>query len=121
MSTRLAIKQANKSAFKQRLGAVLHKGSTILGTGYNATNRHTSHWTQSWEGSIHAEEAALLQAVKQHGLSKLRNSTITVVRLSKSGKLALARPCEHCQALLSKFQIKKVCYSTEDGMELMDL
>lgn len=120
MSTRIAIRQANKSTFKQRLGATLTKGKRILGVGYNETNRNTKHWTQYWEGSIHAEEAALLQAIKEHGLSELRNSTLHVVRLSKSGHLAMAKPCLHCQELLRRFQIKKVLYSTENGMEQLE-
>ncbi len=121
MSTRLAIKQAKRSSFKQQLGATLSKGKRILGVGFNETNRNTKHWTQYWEGSIHAEEAAILQAVKKHGISELRNSTLHVVRLSKSGNLAMAKPCSHCQELLRRFQIKKVLYSTEDGMEILGL
>jgi deoxycytidylate deaminase len=116
MSLRLAIKAANKSRFKQRLGATITKGKRILGVGHNEINRNTKHWTQYWEGSIHAEEAAILQAVKQHGILELRGSVLHVVRLSKSSELVLAKPCKHCQALLQRFQIKKVLYSTKDGM-----
>jgi deoxycytidylate deaminase len=121
VSTRIAVKQANKSLFKQRLGATITKGKRILGVGHNEVNRNTKHWAQYWEGSIHAEEAALLQAVKQHGVLELRNSTLHVVRLSKSGHLAMAKPCHHCQELLLRFQIKKVLYSTKDGMAVLVL
>lgn len=121
MSTRLAVKQALLSSFRQRLGATLTKGKRILGVGYNEVNRGSRHWTQSWSGSLHAEEAAILSAIKQHGISELRNSTLHVVRLSKSGHLAMAKPCTHCQELLRRFQIKKILYSTENGMEQLVL
>ncbi len=121
MSTRLAIKEANKSCFKERLGAVISKGKRILGRGFNEINRHQKHWTASWEGSLHAEEAALLQAVKKHGVAQLHGATIHVVRLSKSDQLALAKPCKHCETLLRNFGIKEVYYSTSDGMEQLVL
>jgi deoxycytidylate deaminase len=121
MSTRLAIREANKSVFKQRLGAVITHGKRIIGKGYNETNRYTSHWTQHWQGSLHAEEAAILQAVKKHGISELNGSTIHVVRLDKSNDMAMAKPCPHCQKLLRRFQVKKVLYSTKNGMEVMEL
>jgi deoxycytidylate deaminase len=121
MSARIAIKQAKRSSFKQQLGATLSKGKRILGVGYNETNRNTKHWTQYWEGSIHAEEAAILQAIKEHGISELRNSTLHVVRIAKSGQLAMAKPCAHCEELLRRFQVKKVLYSTTHGMEQLDL
>ncbi len=118
---RLATKHANKSTFKYKIGSVIIRGNAILGVGHNEVNRYTSKWKQVWPGSLHAEESAILDALKKHSHDKLIGSTIYVSRVDQSGKLALARPCEHCQTVLRAFQIKTCLYTTPTGVERLEL
>ena len=119
MSIRIASKQANRSTFKYKIGAALVKGSSILGVGHNEINRYTKQWRQHWPGSLHAEESAILMALKKSGHAALIGSTLFVSRVTPSGELALAKPCRHCQAVLKAFQIKDVHYTTPTGVQVM--
>ncbi len=120
MSIRIASKQANKSTYRHRIGAVIVKGSVILGVGHNEVNRYNGRWRSKWPGSLHAEESAILNALKKSGLHSIIGSTLYVSRVSKSGELALAKPCEHCQAILKAFHVKEVHYTTPTGVEIME-
>lgn len=42
----LATKLASKSRFNYRIGAVIIKGGSILGVGYNSVNRYNNKWKQ---------------------------------------------------------------------------
>ena len=94
--------------------------------------------------SIHAEQNAIAQILKEHGhydllhllsvkanfekisqrlrnkLKKIRrifkNITIIVYRETADGNLACAKPCSVCKEIMLNFGIKKVIYSTPDGM-----
>jgi cytidine deaminase len=118
---RLATKQAKKSSFKYKIGAVILRGNSILGVGHNAINRYTSKWPQSWPGSLHAEEAAILDALNKHNPDKLIGSTIYVSRVDQSNQLALAMPCNHCRKILRAFHIKTCLYTTSTGLETLEL
>jgi deoxycytidylate deaminase len=39
-----------------------------------------------------------------------------VVRIGKDGNLKNSRPCNHCLETMIKYKIKKITYSTEDGI-----
>ncbi len=118
---RIATKHANKSSFKQRIGAAIVSKGSVIGVGHNEVNRYTSKWKQVWPGSLHAEESAVLDALKKHTHDKLIGSTIYVSRLNSAGELALSKPCSHCQAILKAFQIKEVYYTTPNGVEILEI
>lgn len=94
--------------------------------------------------SIHAEQKAIAKILKEHGhydllpllsittnfdkisqrmnnkLKKVRrifkNITIVVYRELANGSLACAKPCTICKNIMLNFGVKKVIYSTPDGM-----
>lgn len=39
------------------------------------------------------------------------------IRISKGGRILIAKPCKHCQELLLHYGIDKVIYSTEFGFK----
>lgn len=111
-----ALQQAEKSTYKHRLGACISIGRKVLGVGYNKVNRHQSKVkTDSWNGSLHAEIAAVLDALRNHPVERLRGSTVTVVRIGKSGELRLAMPCKNCYNSLRNLGIKEVRFSNDVG------
>lgn len=113
----LAIRQAESSSFERApMGAVLTKGNKILGSGQNKTNRHQSKIrTTSWPGSLHAEVACVLDALRKHPADKLKGATMTVVRLGKKNKLRLAKPCDSCYNVIRNLGIKEVRFSNDIG------
>jgi deoxycytidylate deaminase len=112
----LAIKQAKKANFKQRVGAVISKGNNILGLGYNQTNRYQSKVKSThYPGSMHAEIAAIVDVMRRNSPSVLKGSTITIVRLFKDDTPGLAYPCEDCYPVIKNSGIKKIRFSNNDG------
>lgn len=66
------------------------------------------------EPLIHAE-ARLVQKLDV-------GSTVWVARLNRSGDLALAKPCIHCEKALKHRGVKRVIYSTgPNSFQVMDL
>lgn len=112
----LSLKQAHKSSYKHRLGACITLGRKVLGVGYNKVNRYQSRVkTTSWDGSLHAEIAAVLDALRNHPVERLRGATVTVVRIGKSGELRLVMPCRSCYNSLRNLGIKEVRFSNDSG------
>ena len=71
-----------------------------------------------------AEKAGRPEAIYTHAeiscLDKLKHgdyslAKIYVYRETKSGELALARPCEICTMALKHYGIKSVFYTTKEG------
>lgn len=42
---------------------------------------------------------------------------IVVIRYDASGALALAKPCDMCMTMLKHYNVRKVIYSTSEGMK----
>lgn len=45
---------------------------------------------------------------------------ILVVRILKNGDLAMAKPCPDCERALRAYRVKKIFYTTENGIEQLD-
>lgn len=106
----LARKLSYKSDYNaHRLGAVIARGNEIVGVGFN--KRKTHPLSQTRFNNIHAELSAILNS----GEENLAGCSIYVYRETKTGQLAMARPCEHCMQLLKQVNISKVFYTTEMG------
>jgi deoxycytidylate deaminase len=112
MSIRIANKQADRSTYIYRLGAVITKGQRVLSTGYNQLAYCPLN---KFKVSKHAEMDAILKLMrKPNGLSSLAGSTLYVSRLTKRGT-GLARPCSKCWDLMLAVGISKVIYTTSTG------
>lgn len=109
---KLAIEQAEKSEHNYRVGAVIFKGKKIVGYGYNQV-RSCSRIPERYRkhrNSVHAEQIAILNSKRD-----ISGHDILVIRISRKGKLLLARPCEYCMASIDHVGIKNIYYSNELG------
>lgn len=107
---RLAIKQATLATHeKWRVGAVLVRGGSLISTGFNRYRNHPMYVGADGV-SYHAEEVALMRAGDPRG------STIYVARITKSGLLGMAKPCEACQQLLLDNGVRSVVFTTPAGV-----
>lgn len=115
---KLALEEAYASAYyPYRIGAVVFRGRRILGSGHNAIRASSLHPKyQRWPESLHAEQAALL------GLDwgKLKGASVCVVRINMNGNLSMAYPCEMCLTMLRYVGIRKLYYSSRDGVLKMN-
>lgn len=111
MSIRLAVKAANLSKHKQKIGAVVSKGQRVLSTACNAVRYKQGEFSKKWINSLHAEQAALLQL----SFKQLKGARLTVVRIKKDGSLGNSCPCSFCRELILRSGIKEVVYINENG------
>lgn len=108
----LAKKLSYKSDYEShRLGAVITRGSDIVGIGFNKKKTHPLSTTRF--NNIHAELSAIINS----GIEDLSGCSIYVYRETKQKQIALARPCEHCVKMLKQVGISKVFYTTDNGYQ----
>lgn len=114
---RLALKQAQSSKFNRaRVGAVIVKGGRVLGSGSNRIG-FTKYIHRSYPESVHAEQQALLSSIRQRKLHDLEGATIFVSRINRCGMPKYSRPCPDCHTLLTNAGLKKVVYTTNEGLD----
>ena len=71
----IAFKQAIKSTHQYKHGAVIFRQGKVISKGYNETHRGVSQYKGYWEGSCHAEIAALIRAKGTAAGARDRKST----------------------------------------------
>ncbi|MGH3799996.1 MAG: hypothetical protein ACRDTD_07685 [Pseudonocardiaceae bacterium] len=107
----LALKRAARSECRYRVGAVLVKGSRVLGQSANLPRN--SPWVDFKNATWHAEEALLRRFPPPQG------AVLYVARIDKQGCPALARPCPRCQQVLAAHGIETVHYTSAAGPETL--
>ena len=112
---KLALRMAEKSVSRFRLGAVLARKNRVISVGYNdMTKSHPLQQRFSLDKSfvlgLHAEIHSCI------GVSALDldGADIYVARILRSGKIALAKPCLVCEKFIADVGIRKVYYSIND-------
>lgn len=104
---KLAVDAALASTDRFRVGAVLYRGSKILGIGSNDMRRTHPKSRHPFK-AVHAETAALIDSG-----SDVSGARIYVHRIKKSGEPGLAAPCRHCSETLAFFGIRRIEYSND--------
>jgi len=105
-----AFKESQKSTCRCKHGAIVSKNGRVLGRGHNDYRSHGGHWGGGPLRTLHAEAAAIRDAVRR-GID-VRGTTIYVTRGDTS---RMSKPCVSCRTLLEKHGIAKVCYTDEHG------
>jgi tRNA(Arg) A34 adenosine deaminase TadA len=123
-----AIEESSRSTFgRVKIGAiVLSKCGTTLGYGHNQRKTHPRQYAanmrvgkQIENPCIHAEIAALndLDDHAWYYTGYTTPHTIYVARLDRNGKWANCRPCAACHSEIVAAGIKRVVYTTEEGVK----
>lgn len=104
---------ATKSEAKRTHGAVVVRGGSVLGTGYNR-NRNNPNFVSpehvKTECSYHAEESAIKDAGHD-----VKGAIIYVARVNKNGEDRDSKPCPRCLTLIQQSGIKRIIYTTNSG------
>ena len=108
---RVAVKMAENSTYKQRLGACLVKSGKIIGKGFNRLRHHKFSFSYPYLHQYHAECGALLHSPT----SCIMGSSLFVARINRMGITRLAKPCSSCMSLLRDHGIRQVTYTTNEG------
>lgn len=109
------LEEAKKSEYIVKVGCVIFKGSKIISSAHNdlrsCSGISTKH--RKWMNSLHAEQAAILNA---GSWNKLKGCSLLVMKVSKTlSRLSNAKPCNFCEATIRYVGIKNVYYTNEDG------
>lgn len=114
----LALEASQNSDHRQhKVGAAIFYKGKFLATGFNAMKTDPSVRWYTDVFSRHAEIHALKKAKTRK--FNLTNATAFVYRMTKDGKLAMAKPCKMCMDALQEQQVKEVFYTCENGWERM--
>lgn len=114
-----AIQALLEHPFKQELksihAAVIVRGGSILSCATNSPNQNNYilRFAPHPQYSLHGEIASILKARKKIDLCGCK---MYVARLDKNGYVSMSRPCIWCQKIIKKHGIKKVYYTTENGL-----
>lgn len=111
-----AAEVAMKSSMGHKHGAIIVHKKKIIASGHNYRFSHFCH-----DFSIHAEVAAI-SSLKGKAKNLLSESELYVVRIGPAkfyDALKYSKPCDKCQEAISKYNIKKVYYSTNYNYDLL--
>jgi deoxycytidylate deaminase len=108
---KLAIDEANKSDYKQKIGCIIFDKKIVLSRGYNTPQKSVKKLHPKFQGfpfSVHAEVDAIIKARKD-----LKGSSILVVRVNRFNQLRLSKPCKNCMKYIQHVGIKNIFYSID--------
>jgi len=109
---KLAIKEAEKSTFKFRVGCVIYNKNQFISSGHNYENRynpiHDPRYRR-WPSSVHAE----LDAALKSNPDELRGASILVVRINRENQFRMSAPCKYCLMYLKHVGIKKIYFTSD--------
>jgi tRNA(Arg) A34 adenosine deaminase TadA len=111
----LATRLAEDSTCRMQHGAVIVRGSSVLGMGTNRFRNHPK-WIDDYDHcSRHAEIVALRRVIGRSEYVDLSKAVVYVARVAAGGRLALSRPCDACWQALHKAGLRTVIFTTTDG------
>jgi deoxycytidylate deaminase len=125
----LALDTSTYSTFgRVKIGAVVKaRLGLFLGRGYNQRRTHPRQYEankragkQIQSPCLHAEVAAILDAERYQQEERWNHAemhTIYVARLDRNGKFANCKPCAACHSEIVAAGIKRVVYTTEEGVK----
>jgi deoxycytidylate deaminase len=104
----MALKLAAQSTERRKHGAVVVRGSSILGTGYNRFRNCPKFVNEPLSWSLHAEARAIAVV----GNPELLNgATLYVARVNNAGITRYSAPCPQCAELADSVGVKRVVHT----------
>lgn len=101
------------SKYHHKIGAVVVKKGKDVGRGVNNPFKTHPQSTNPFK-TVHAELDAILSVVDKNDLI---GATIYVYRQHKNGQPACSKPCPHCEELIRRSGIRRVCYTANGHYE----
>jgi len=107
-----AAQDAETIQCSRHASAIVYKRQ-ILAIGRNSRKSHPMQARFGGENKIclHSEIDGIVRVINQHGADILKRCDLYNLRITKSGKIGLAKPCESCYKAVSAFGIKKVFWT----------
>jgi tRNA(Arg) A34 adenosine deaminase TadA len=107
--------QSEHDHFKH--GAVLVRGGSVINTAHNKDQyKRFGNRFRNTRRCGHATHHAELGCVLGLDKSTTQGTTLYVVRTNRAGEFRLSKPCAMCEEILRFCGIKKVIYTTGNGV-----
>jgi deoxycytidylate deaminase len=100
---------AKKSLSRQKHGAVIVRGGSVLGMGYNKDRNHPDIVSPE-HIKKHCSRHAELEAIRDANWN-VKGAVLYVARVNSSGADRNSKPCGLCEAIIRETEIKKVIYT----------
>ena len=103
---------ASKSDSRHKHGAIIVKGGSVIGTGFNKDRNHPDNVSPEHiktHCSVHAE----VEAIRDAGWN-VKGAVLYVARVNNQGRNRYSKPCDRCMVVIEETQIKKVIYTRSD-------
>ena len=97
-----------------RMGAIIVKDRFVIGSGMNSRKSHPLQYAFSQSHlkiALHAEIAAIVDALRNNEKDDLQGATIYVARVLKNGSRAIAKPCATCERAIKAYGIEAVYWT----------
>lgn len=103
---RIAAKRSK--LYSHRVGAALFRKKQLVSVGYNTKKTHPNCPNELTQ---HAE----FNVTKGFSPEEIDGCTLYIVRLTRTGKIGISKPCADCADYLRSLGLKKVYFSNEEG------
>lgn len=106
---------AEESELKMKHGAIVVRGGSLMGTGYNKHRNDPAFLPEDIvreNTTYHAESVAIRSAG-----DNCRGGVIYIARVNRQGEDRNSRPCVYCRILIEEVGIKKIVYTTEGEVQ----
>lgn len=100
---------AAKSQSRQKHGAVVVRGGSIIGTGYNKDRNHPLRVSPE-HIKTHCSRHAELEAIRDAKWN-VKGAVLYVARVNNLGQDRNSKPCVLCENIIRETEIKKVIYT----------
>ena len=107
----------HEPTFRVRIvAAIVHKGKIVaIGKNQNKTHPVAALYSKHEEAIyLHAEVDAINKAKKK--LKDLSKAEMYIMRMKQDGSLGLSAPCKGCSKCIEAYGLKKVTYTTNEGL-----
>lgn len=118
----LASMAMNSDHHRSKHSAVIVYKNDVISLACNKSKSHPfqKRYSKASEAIfLHAEVAAIHNALKRVSLKELSKSTMYVcrVRINKENRpfFSYSKPCDGCMRAIAEFDIKNVLYTNEEG------
>ena len=113
---KLAKRVAERSSSATKLGCVIASKNKVITVGYNNMTKTHPKSNHPFK-TLHAEVHALIGVPEE----ETKGCNAYVYREIKSGKKAMAKPCEACMQALRLAKIKRVFFTTDVDWDVVEL
>ncbi len=114
---KVAMAVAETSECRQRHGAVIVSGGSILGAGTNRDRNHPHVLGSTSNVGLYTSRHAEYMAIQKLNHAVVPRATLYVARVNRMGGPMMSRPCNKCWSLLMEYGIKEVVYTVGEDAD----